>query len=77
MKKFLLNNYRGIFHIFTFFEFIFWAWVWNLPQMYDLNPQHTLFKLLMVPIIYITAQWTLKISGLERTFEEEKKKLGL
>lgn len=75
MKLFILNNYRGIFHIICMLEFIFFAWLYGVNPMYSLNPDDTIFKLVMLPLIFIVAQWSLKVTKLDKMFEEEKEKL--
>lgn len=75
MLRFFLNNYRAILHIIVILEFIFIAWILGLKEFYDLNPDHTIPKLIILPVIFLVAEWTIKKCDIEKTINEEKKKL--
>lgn len=73
MKKFLIFNYRGIFHLISMLEVVLFSWILGFPEVYDLNPEHTPVKLVALVINYFVAEWSLKKSGLVELFENEKK----
>ncbi len=75
MKRFFFNNYRGIFHILTMLEFCFFFWLWGVDDLYSLDPNTVPFKFIMLIVIFLTAEWSMKKSGLKEFIEEEKKKI--
>ncbi len=75
MKRFFFNNYRGIFHILTMLEFCFFFWLWGVDDLWSLDPNTIPFKFIMLIVIFLTAEWSIKKSGLKEFIEEEKKKI--
>lgn len=75
MKRFFLNNYRGIFHVFTMLEFALFFWLWGVDDLFSLESNTLVFKMVMLVIIFITAEWSIKKSGLKEFIEDEKKKI--
>ncbi len=72
MKRFFINNYRGIFHLLTIGEFCFFFWLFGVNDLYSLDPKTIPFKIIMLVVIFFTAEWSIKKSGIKETIDEEK-----
>lgn len=56
-------------------EFCFFFWLWGVDDLWSMDPNTITFKLIMLVIIFFTAEWTIKRSGLKEFIDEEKKKI--
>lgn len=73
MKKFLVFNYRGIFHLFGMIEIVFFSWLVGFTEIYDLKPENIPIKIVFLVVNYFVSEWSIKKSGMSELFEKEKK----
>ena len=56
-------------------EFCFFFWLWGVDDLWSLDTNTLPFKFIMLIVIFLTAEWSMKKSGLKEFIEEEKKKI--
>jgi len=72
MKRFFVNNWRGLFHIVGIVECFFIFWISGLIQF---APDHLANKLLVLVVAFFSTEIALKVVGFKKLMDKEKEKI--
>lgn len=62
-------------HLIIIAEFAFFCWLFGITEALDADPNHLIFKLILLSLCFVVSEWSIKKSGVDEVFEEEIKKL--